>query len=704
MATIIAAAGGGNWTTGATWAGGVAPTAADDAVLDATSGNVTITSGAVCRSLDCTGYTGTLTHTAAVALTIGDGTAGAGGIALKLAPGMTYTLGSTTTSTLVFVSTAGSVQTIDTGGKTTAAVTVNGPGASYQLASGLTTGTGAANLVTLTAGTLDTNGQTCSWGGFASSNSNVRTLTLGASSITVGVGGWTCATATNMTLNAGTSVLTFNGGSGSQINLGTNLTYNTIAMVGSGVHTVTASGGVGTGSIVNFTRTGTAVKTDELQINAPFTVTGTLTLAGNSTTNRLLVGSNVIGNARAVTVGGSVVASNVDIGDVVAGGAASWDLSGVTGGSGDTGGNTGITFTASAAQTWQGDTGGNWSDAAKWTTRVPLPQDDVTMGVAFAASQTVTMDMPRLGRSISWAGMSGAPAWAVGAAASAVFGDLTLAAGMSITGTGVTPVLRGRGSRTLTSNGVGWPAGLVVNSGTGTYTLADALTVTGTLAVGSSPHRGNLVTAGHAVTCAALTLGNAAGACTLTLGSSTVTLTGASGTVLAATVLAGTVLTAGTSTIVISGASASDRTIAAHGFTLNAVSYTVAGSSGRLTFGTTGSTGTVTVGTLTVSDASGARGLRVWAGTTLAVNTFAVAGGSGRLITVDSSTPGTRATLSKASGVVAADYLSVKDTAAGGGAAWYAGANSTDAGNNTGWIFADAPAYAGSGAFLQFVG
>ena len=82
MATRTAAAGGGNWTAGATWVGGVAPTAADDAVLDATSGNVTIDSGAVCRSLDCnntntgsleiTGANtfGTINKTAAAACTL----------------------------------------------------------------------------------------------------------------------------------------------------------------------------------------------------------------------------------------------------------------------------------------------------------------------------------------------------------------------------------------------------------------------------------------------------------------------------------------------------------------------------------------------------------------------------------------------------------------------------------------------------------
>jgi hypothetical protein len=68
---ITAAAGGGNWSAGATWVGGTAPTAADDAILDATSGAVTVdTTTCVCKTLVCTGYTALLTFTASQKLTI----------------------------------------------------------------------------------------------------------------------------------------------------------------------------------------------------------------------------------------------------------------------------------------------------------------------------------------------------------------------------------------------------------------------------------------------------------------------------------------------------------------------------------------------------------------------------------------------------------------------------------------------------------
>lgn len=77
MATITAAAGGGNWTAGGTWVGGVAPTAADDVLLTVTSGNVTADTGSVCRSVDCTGYINTLTiANSTTALSVGDASGG----------------------------------------------------------------------------------------------------------------------------------------------------------------------------------------------------------------------------------------------------------------------------------------------------------------------------------------------------------------------------------------------------------------------------------------------------------------------------------------------------------------------------------------------------------------------------------------------------------------------------------------------------
>ena len=97
MATITAAAGGGNWSATGTWVGGVVPTAADDVVLASTSGNVTIDVNSVCRSLDCQAsgnYAGTLTFSGVNYLTIGDATAGAGNRALRLSSAMTYAVGS----------------------------------------------------------------------------------------------------------------------------------------------------------------------------------------------------------------------------------------------------------------------------------------------------------------------------------------------------------------------------------------------------------------------------------------------------------------------------------------------------------------------------------------------------------------------------------------------------------------------------------
>jgi hypothetical protein len=61
------------------------------------------------------------------------------------------------------------------------------------------------------------------------------------------------------------------------------------------------------------------------------------------------------------------------------------------------------------------------------------------------------------------------------------------------------------------------------------------------------------------------------------------------------------------------------------------------------------------------------------------------------LMYINSTTSGTSATITKSSGVVYGNSLSIKDSNATGGATWYAGPTSLNVSNNTGWIFNQLP-------------
>ena len=72
---------------------------------------------------------------------------------------------------------------------------------------------------------------------------------------------------------------------------------------------------------------------------------------------------------------------------------------------------------------------------------------------------------------------------------------------------------------------------------------------------------------------------------------------------------------------------------------------------------------------------------------TSTVGTFATSGTNQKFL--QSTTSGTQATLSQASGTVDVSYLTIQDSAATGGATWisYLANSNVDAGNNTGWTF-----------------
>lgn len=340
MATIVAAAGGGVWTTGGTWVGGVAPAAGDDAQLASTSGNVTISgAGSVCRSLDCTGYTGTLTHAGSATLTIGTTTPGASNIALKLVAGMTYTLGGSSSSVIAFVSTSATVQTVDTAGFPVAAPNFNGLGGSWQLQSALNDvpATGGS-VLTLTAGTLDTNGKAITFHAFVSNFTNARTLTLGSSTVTLldtGFQVWNLSVVTAMTLNAGTSSIILSGAA--PVFTGGGKTYNNVTFSGTGVGEIRSAN-----TFANLT-----VSTPGAGLILPSatttTVTGALTISGTSGSLVTITAKTAASAATISIATGTVSEDFVSLQDSTAtGGAAFYAGAHST----SVSNNTGWTFTA----------------------------------------------------------------------------------------------------------------------------------------------------------------------------------------------------------------------------------------------------------------------------------------------------------------------------------------------------------------------
>jgi len=668
MATIVADVGGGNWNTGSTWVGGVAPTAADDAQLTVTSGNVTIAATAACRSLDCTGYVGTLTHNTGIALNIGDGTAGLGNIALKLVAGMTYTLGSASTSAISFISTSATQQTIATGGKTCGNTTINGSGSSYLLSDSFTTGTPAA--FTVTQGIFDSGTQAMTVGSFSSSGTLTRTVTITSSTITctnAGGNAWAFTVITNLTFNSTGSTIVMSGGTGGAATTfsGGGLTYATVQFTGSGVSALS-----GANTFATLTRTGTASKTGAFQLGGNQTVTSALNLDGNSSTNRMLVQSTVLGTARTITITAATVsASNVDFSDITL--SVATDLSAVTGKSGDCGGNSGITFTTAATQTATGTASFTWSTHG-WTSRVPLPQDDVVINNAFSASQVITADMPRLGKSIDFTGATGTPALTVSAAIVTSYGSLTFISAMTITITTTTWNFEGRGSFTITSAGRDFSnISPTFQAPGGTYTLQDAFMVSAkTLAL----NLGTFTAGSFNVTALSLGIANVTGL-TVNMGSGTWTLT-STGNVF--NLNANTLATVNpqTSTIVISNTSSSAKAVYGGGRSFNVLNIPTGGS------------GTITIGnssTYAVMRVTAPKTIEFIAGTTQTIGRLELIASAGNVATIASSVAASPATLTSSFYMHQFNFISVQDITVSGTSKWYAGRNSTNVSGNSGW-------------------
>jgi len=682
MPTKYVRTAGGDVNVAATWSlssGGPAdttiPTAADDVVLDANSGDLNTNAAMVCRSFDCNGYTGTMSNNGNIS--VGDATAGAGNIAIRLVAGMNYTH----TGSWILSSTSAIQQTIDFAGKTIAGLTIGSAGgstaASWLLASVIV----ATTNVVHQRGAFATDNFDITAAAFNSSNNSVRSQDLGSSTITASnssVNAINYMDTTNLTMaaNTATFVVASAGTAGANIAAfdfnGASLTF---APTGSGLCSITGAGF----TIANLTYIGPVNKTNTLSLSGDFTTTGTLTCTGNSPTNRILVFSSTNGTARTINLAGATVHNtNVDFMDIAFVGSPTIAT---TSSVGDALGNSGITFTTPVDR--YAVVAGSWSSTAVWAetsggaagASVPLCHDDVYFD-ANSAAGTYTTDMPRAGADIDFTGFTRTFNINLGIQ---IFGSLTYYSGMTISNNGGLTFV-GRSNHTITSAGKTHPGMLTITAPGGTYILTDALTCSrnGTFNINTAS---TFDDGGFAVTWStanSMQVYPNNGSTLIASGLWTFNTTTAA-TIWRASPTATLTMTG--STILIANSSTNTRIFEGGGHTYGTLTYTVAGSIGRLDIDDAGTS----FHTLNFSDSSNARTLNLptTSGITITDN-FNVQGSPAGNMTVTGD-------VTKTSGTVSCDYLSLSSSDATGGATFYAGANSIDGGSNTGWIFANPP-------------
>lgn len=209
MATRTISVAGGNWDALTAWDEGAVPTAADEVVAraDGTSGSLTVNiATAYCRSMDLSvnPYSGTFALGTNI-LRIGDGTAPASGIVLRL--GGTCTFGAS--SRFTFISSAVGTQTIYTANKTTSNINFE------FIHSGIMQFQDDCTIagVYIQTGEVDFNGKTFILNSLACQGATAKTVTFGSSIISLSQTTSTFSNAGTITITANTATITFIGSS-----------------------------------------------------------------------------------------------------------------------------------------------------------------------------------------------------------------------------------------------------------------------------------------------------------------------------------------------------------------------------------------------------------------------------------------------------------------------------------------------------------
>jgi hypothetical protein len=669
--------GAGNWTTSDTthWsltsggAGGASvPTASNSVFFDqAGTYTVTVTGPLTCR--DFTVSAGVVTFSAS------------GNQAIAISGSMSLASGTVGTWDTSFIPTfnATTSQTITTNSESIAATTFDGVGGTWTLGSAFVT----SGLLTLTNGTFDTSASNyavnCQQ--FSSNNSNIRTLNVNASIFTITTSSWTCTTATNLTVL----------GSGATVKMAASVVVKTFAGGGANWGAITLDQGgstrltiSGSNTFANISNSYNATGATSIRFTSGTTQTVTSFTATGSSGKVLTIDSTTPGTAATLSkASGTVSVSFLSIQDSTATGGATW----IALDSIDVSGNTGwvitppIRYWVGGAGTWDASDTTHWSSSSGGAGGATVPYAGV--GVIFdqAGTYTVSVDDVFCNDFTISAGLVTFNA-VTGFRDITISGNMLVASGtVSSWSTNVGAIFNATTSKTITTNnfnigrtdfdGVGGTWTLGSNfSCTGSGNGGVIFLINGTFSTSAS---------NYAVNCRTF-YSDYSSTRTLNVNASTFTIT----TSWTCTTATGLTVSGSGATVTMTSASA--KTFS--GGSANYGAFTLdQGGAGALTI-----SGSNTFANISNSyNATAATSIRFTSGTTQTVTSFTAAGTVGKVLTIDSTTPATAATLSKTTGTVSVDYLSIQDSTATGGAAWNAGSNSTNVSGNTGWVFTAPP-------------
>jgi len=414
------------------------------------------------------------------------------------------------------------------------------------------------------------------------------------------------------------------------------------------------------------------------------TVSNALTINGNSSTNRILVQSNALGTQRTITSASNTF-TNVDFRDIKGAGAGSWDLSAITGGSGDCGGNTDITFTTADDWYWHEGTG-NFSDYSKWytatngggsqmaSTRVPLPQDTCYFDSSSfdSGSQTITQDMPRIG-GMDWTNATNTPAFS-SSDIIYFFRSITFISGMT-KNAGADFRYQGRVASTFNSGGL-QIAQFNIQAIGGSLTLTNNLTLLSGRRL--DIEMGTFDADTYDVSCQRINSSYST-ARTILMGSGTWTFDADTSTIWGFATRTNLTFNAEQSTIKITSILTADRTIEFYAMTLNNF-WNASTGDYYLTISSSNTFNNLKI------DAG--RKMKFLGGSDQNVTSITWEGTDGNLITLN-STNTTPWKISATSGTLAVKYCDIHYSTAEGGATFNAltSEGNVDGGNNTGWDF-----------------